>query len=161
VKVRLQIKRLCSWRSPLLTQYARYWLFIVSVNVRTDPPALLLLHHTLLAILCNAESVTPGICGNYSDITIMREVKTSVCRRNDTNSIVFRLSIQYNQQLKKEKLTRNRPKNKLKQTPWPESASELHRPSDRPLSAKLVPIFAERGCHMVSVTGTYAVFSAY
>jgi hypothetical protein len=40
---------------------------------------------------------------------------------------------------------------KLK-TPWPESASELYRLSDRRLSAKLVPTFAERGCHVVSVT---------
>jgi hypothetical protein len=32
-----------------------------------------------------------------------------------------------------------------KQTPWPESASELYRPSDRRLSAKLVPTFADRG----------------
>jgi hypothetical protein len=30
-------------------------------------------------------------------------------------------------------------------TLWPESASELYRPSDRHLSAKLVPIFADRG----------------
>jgi hypothetical protein len=30
-------------------------------------------------------------------------------------------------------------------TPWPESASELYRPSDRLLSAKLVPTFADRG----------------
>jgi hypothetical protein len=37
-------------------------------------------------------------------------------------------------------------------TPWPESASELYRPSDRRLSAKLVPTFADRGCHVVSVT---------
>jgi hypothetical protein len=29
-----------------------------------------------------------------------------------------------------------------KQTPWPESASELYRPSDRRLSAKLVPTFS-------------------
>jgi hypothetical protein len=29
-------------------------------------------------------------------------------------------------------------------TPWPEPASELYRPSDRRLSAKLVPTFAER-----------------
>jgi hypothetical protein len=28
-----------------------------------------------------------------------------------------------------------------KQTPWPESASELYRLSDRSLSAKLVPTF--------------------
>jgi hypothetical protein len=34
----------------------------------------------------------------------------------------------------------------------PESASELHRLSDRRLSAKLVPIFADRECHVVSVT---------
>jgi hypothetical protein len=45
--------------------------------------------------------------------------------------------------------------NKNKQTPWPESASELCRPSDRRLSAKLVPNFADRGCHVVSVTDPY------
>jgi hypothetical protein len=39
--------------------------------------------------------------------------------------------------------------------PWPESASELYRPSDRHLSAKLVPTFADRGCHVVSVTDPY------
>jgi hypothetical protein len=33
-------------------------------------------------------------------------------------------------------------------TPWPESASELYRPRDRRLSAKLVPTFADRGCHV-------------
>jgi hypothetical protein len=31
---------------------------------------------------------------------------------------------------------------------WPESASELYQPSDSRLSAKLVPIFADRGCHV-------------
>jgi hypothetical protein len=35
---------------------------------------------------------------------------------------------------------------------WPESASELYRPSDRRLLAKLVPTFADRGCRVVSVT---------
>jgi hypothetical protein len=35
---------------------------------------------------------------------------------------------------------------------WPESASELCRPSDRCLSEKLVPTFADIGCHVVSVT---------
>jgi hypothetical protein len=43
-------------------------------------------------------------------------------------------------------------KQKLKQTPWPESASKLHRPSDRHLSSKLVRTFADAGCHVVSVT---------
>jgi hypothetical protein len=40
-------------------------------------------------------------------------------------------------------------------TPWPYSASELYRASDRRLSAKLVPAFADRGCHVVSVTDPY------
>jgi hypothetical protein len=43
----------------------------------------------------------------------------------------------------------------LLKTPWPESASELYRPSDRGLSAKLVPTFEDRGCHVVSVTDPY------
>jgi hypothetical protein len=42
-----------------------------------------------------------------------------------------------------------------KKTPWSESASELYRPSDRPLSAKWLPTFADRGCHVVSVTDPY------
>jgi hypothetical protein len=37
-------------------------------------------------------------------------------------------------------------------TPWPQSASELYRPRNHRLSAKLVPTFADRGCHVVSVT---------
>jgi hypothetical protein len=39
-----------------------------------------------------------------------------------------------------------------KKTLWPESTSELYRLSDRRLSAKLVRTFADRGCHVVSVT---------
>jgi hypothetical protein len=45
--------------------------------------------------------------------------------------------------------------NKNKQTPWSESASELYRPSDRRLSAKSLPTFADKGCHVVSVTDPY------
>jgi hypothetical protein len=37
-------------------------------------------------------------------------------------------------------------------SPWPESVSELYRPSDCHLSAKLVPTFADTGRHMVSMT---------
>jgi hypothetical protein len=40
-------------------------------------------------------------------------------------------------------------------TPWPESANELYRPSDRSLSAKLMPTFADRRCHVVSATNLY------
>jgi hypothetical protein len=43
-----------------------------------------------------------------------------------------------------------------KQTPWSESTSELYQPSDRRLPAKLVPTFADRGCHVVSVTEPYS-----
>jgi hypothetical protein len=35
------------------------------------------------------------------------------------------------------------------------SASELNRPSDRRLSTKLVPAFADSWCHVVSVTDPY------
>jgi hypothetical protein len=42
-----------------------------------------------------------------------------------------------------------------KKTPWSESASELHRPSDRRLSTKWLPTFADRGCHVVRVTDPY------
>jgi hypothetical protein len=43
----------------------------------------------------------------------------------------------------------------LPKTPWSESASELYRPRDRSLSAKLVPMFEDRECHVVSVTNHY------
>jgi CBS-domain-containing membrane protein len=43
----------------------------------------------------------------------------------------------------------------VKKTPCSESASELYGPSDRRFSAKLVPTFADRGCHVVSVTDPY------
>jgi hypothetical protein len=42
-----------------------------------------------------------------------------------------------------------------KKTPWSYSASELYQPSDRRLSAKWVPTFVDRGCHVVSVTDPY------
>jgi hypothetical protein len=40
-------------------------------------------------------------------------------------------------------------------TPWSESASELYRPSDCRLSVKWLPTFADRRCHVVSVTDPY------
>jgi hypothetical protein len=45
---------------------------------------------------------------------------------------------------------------KEKETQWPESASELYRPSNRRLWSKLVPTFADRGCHLVSMTDPYS-----
>jgi hypothetical protein len=36
-----------------------------------------------------------------------------------------------------------------------ESASELYRLSDRHFSAKWLPTFADKGCHVVTVTDPY------
>jgi hypothetical protein len=63
----------------------------------------------------------------------------------------------------KMKLFRNllRNKTKLNSTPWSESASELYRPSDRRLSAKWLPNFADRVCHVVSVTDSYGLILVF
>jgi hypothetical protein len=50
----------------------------------------------------------------------------------------------------------------LKATPWPESASELHRPSDLRLSTKSMPTFADRGVSRSQLGGCpAAVFSVF
>jgi hypothetical protein len=49
----------------------------------------------------------------------------------------------------------------MKKTPWSESASELHRPSDSRLSAKLVPTFTDRRCHVVSVMDPYGLILGF
>jgi hypothetical protein len=46
-------------------------------------------------------------------------------------------------------------KTKKKLTAWFYSASELYRPSDRRLSAKLMPTFADEGCRVVIATDPY------
>jgi hypothetical protein len=43
----------------------------------------------------------------------------------------------------------------INQSSPPESTSELYRPSDRRLPAKLVSTLADKRCHMVSVTDPY------
>jgi hypothetical protein len=48
-----------------------------------------------------------------------------------------------------------------KKIPWPEFASELYRPSDPRLSAKLVPTFANIECRVFSATDPYALFSVF
>jgi hypothetical protein len=42
-----------------------------------------------------------------------------------------------------------------KKTPLSESASELCWPCDRRLSAKWLPTFTDRGCHVVGVTDPF------
>jgi hypothetical protein len=46
-------------------------------------------------------------------------------------------------------------KNIYKKTLWPQSTSKLNRTSDHHLLSKLVPIFADGGCCVVSATGPY------
>jgi hypothetical protein len=46
-------------------------------------------------------------------------------------------------------------------TPWPESASELYRPSGRSLSAKLVPTFADRGVSRSQRKGSPRPYSRF
>jgi hypothetical protein len=53
--------------------------------------------------------------------------------------------------IQEQYVTEKNKSKKKKKTPWSVSMSELYQPSDRRLSAKLVPTFADRGCHMVSV----------
>jgi hypothetical protein len=55
----------------------------------------------------------------------------------------------------------NNNETELNLTPWPETASELYRPSDRRLSAKLVPTFEDRGCHVTIVTDAYGVILGF
>jgi hypothetical protein len=51
--------------------------------------------------------------------------------------------------------THRRENLKSQNTPWPDSARELYRPSDGRLSGKLMPTFADRGCYVASVTNPY------
>jgi hypothetical protein len=44
-------------------------------------------------------------------------------------------------------------------TLWPESASEVYRPSDRRLSAKSLPFFADRMCYVISTTDPLRPYS--
>jgi hypothetical protein len=46
---------------------------------------------------------------------------------------------------------------KKKKTPWLWSASELYRPSDCRLLAKLMPTLADRGCCVVSATNPHGL----
>jgi hypothetical protein len=65
-------------------------------------------------------------------------------RKADNLAAILVPSVQ--KMLEPRRLTTLRIKKRItNQTPWPESASELYRPSDRRLSARLVPTFADRG----------------
>jgi hypothetical protein len=66
----------------------------------------------------------------------------TVCYRQGTGSVnVFVLSCVFRNLSTDRSLVQVKKKKKKKKTPWPQSASELYRPSERRLSAKLVPTF--------------------
>jgi hypothetical protein len=94
-------------------------------------------HQTLC---CIADA---GSCGCYGNELHHSETRERH-ERDHSASVRFNwISRNYHSEIKK------------KTTPWSESASELYRPSDRRLSAKWLPTFAYRGCHVVSVTDPY------
>jgi hypothetical protein len=48
-----------------------------------------------------------------------------------------------------------------KETPWPESVSEIYRASDSRLSTKLVATSADRDCRAVSATDPHCRISVF
>jgi hypothetical protein len=73
-----------------------------------------------------------------------------------TNPVPFYLSIRKHTATPLERSLKLK-----KKSPSPESASELYRLSDRRLSKKLVPTFADIGCHVASVTDPYGRILAF
>jgi hypothetical protein len=98
----------------------------------------------------------PATHSDYQTVNQRGEVPTmltlkslAACRTNDLtsrNRAITRLKLS-SKELILQTFT--------KESSWPEFACELYRPSDRRLSAKLVPTFAGRGRHVVSVTDPY------
>jgi hypothetical protein len=84
-----------------------------------------------------------AIATNCAELT--RSMKSICCTRYDLRTLQ---EIHF---LKEAYAERGKARVKLslhltkKKTPWPESESELYRPSDRRSSAKLVPTFEGRG----------------
>jgi hypothetical protein len=90
-------------------------------------------------------------CQATSALMVMQRLVKSKCGNRaatDCNSDAFESSGCFNTKFENTS-------SKEKQTPWPESASELYTPSGRRLSAKLVLTFAGRGRRVVSVTDSY------
>jgi hypothetical protein len=97
-------------------------------------------------------------CGSEMSWQSVAEVQLSGqrdgwCAKSWTSATEKTCSLSVNAKL--QSLMYSRLRSIIKKIPWPETASELDRPSDRRLSAKLVPTFADRGCHVVNVTDLY------
>jgi hypothetical protein len=84
-----------------------------------------------------------------SEVTYANGSHVQACRRitNDFYDALWRIIFVFFHENTVQAIT--------KKTPWSESASELYRPSDRRSSAKWLPTFADKGCHVVSVTDPY------
>jgi hypothetical protein len=84
--------------------------------------------------------------GGPSPHAISFSIGTKTWHKWRTVCAIFRLwaSFRNNSSLRIKKIT-----------PWLQSASELYRPSDSRLAAKLVPTFSDRRCHLDSVRYPY------
>jgi hypothetical protein len=72
-----------------------------------------------------------------------------------SGGICFKIIHEFSQQAEIESHSSITIRTKGHESPWSESASELYWPSDRLLSAKIVPTSANTVCHVVSVTDSY------
>jgi hypothetical protein len=108
---------------------------LVAVTVRASG---LLFHVTFLPFMCSCRTyrISNSLAVTEVDIHQVEIMchPPSVCKYED-ESFVFHVN-------QKTKWMNS----------WPESGSELYCSSDRRLSVKLVATFADRGCHVVSVT---------
>jgi hypothetical protein len=82
----------------------------------------------------------PGRKRSWSSAVVFNHICSRTPRCNFSSTLYPQKMVVYNSSYK---------------TPWPEPASQLYQPSDCRLSAKLVPTFADRGYHVVSVTDPY------
>jgi hypothetical protein len=112
----------------------------------TSPDKLKLMCTQCRRRLIGAPLGSSGKCSDYGNTIVKQgcsppgDATQTVARRSSADSCLPHYAA--HQPISKD----------IKQTPWPWSASELYRPSDRHSSATLVPTFADRGCRVVSAT---------
>jgi hypothetical protein len=104
---------------------------------------------TLAKPSCYSQSKVPLYIINYNLIILKHKEQWIRCRCNNLEQLIVHSAWRWPTRAETCSGSKN------KQTPWSQSASELHRPSDRHLSKKWMPTFADRGCHVVSVMDPY------
>jgi hypothetical protein len=119
-------------------------LWFVSVNVNCT---------------CNPTSCAIALLRPWTLYTV-RARAISYCRYTDLNvAVLTACHIIIYRAIELDKL--NTCTKTINQTPWPESASELYRPSDRRLSAIIVPTFTDRGVSRSQCDGFLPPYSRF